>query len=92
MLAWMTAYLFAPFSAVYYPLNALPHWAQTIADVLPTTYIFEGMREVLTFQIFSWKKFAVSIGLNLVYLVLSILFFNYMFQEKSRNKGLARLE
>ena len=35
MLAWMIPYVFAPFSAVYYPLSALPHWAQVIAQALP---------------------------------------------------------
>ncbi len=91
MLAWMTAYIFAPFSAVYYPVVALPLWAQHIAHILPTTYIFEGMRELLEKGVFSWEKFLLSLGLNITYLVLSMLFFHYMF-EKSRSKGLARLE
>ena len=43
MLAWMMAYGFAPFSAVYYPLSSLPLWGQIIGKCLPMTYIFEGM-------------------------------------------------
>ena len=91
MLAWMTAYFFAPFSAVYYPVSVLPKWGQMIAHALPTTYIFEGMREVLYQHTFSWPMFLKSIALNLIYLLLSMGFFKYMF-EKSRAKGLARLE
>jgi ABC-2 type transport system permease protein len=91
MLAWMTAYIFAPFSAVYYPLSALPNWAQSIAQVLPTTYIFEGMRLILYQQIFSLKMLLISIALNLIYLLVAITFFIFMF-EKSRAKGLSRLE
>jgi ABC-2 type transport system permease protein len=91
MLAWMTAYLFAPFCAVFYPLSALPGWAQVIGRALPMTYIFEGMREVLNTGVFSWKCFLMSIALNIVFLILTVSLFKWLF-EKSRNKGLARLE
>ncbi len=91
MLAWMTGYLFAPFSAVYYPVSALPEWAQVIAYCLPTTYIFEGMREVLYCGEFSSKPIYMSLWLSLLYVAASIAFFVYMY-EKSRNKGLSRLE
>jgi ABC-2 type transport system permease protein len=91
MLAWMTAYLFAPVSAVYYPVTVLPPWAQKIAFALPTTYIFEGMRAILYENRFSSYYLYMSFALNIVYIVISIAFFKYMF-EKSRNKGLARLE
>ena len=91
MLAWITAYLFAPFSAVYYPVTALPEWAQKIAYCLPMTYIFEGMRDSLYHHQFSLSNLITSFILNAVYLVLSLLFFLFMY-EKSRAKGLARLE
>lgn len=91
MLAWMMAYLISPFSAVYYPVTALPAWGQAIAKLLPTTYVFEGMRAVLYNGIFSWEDFLMSLTLNIVYLSLSVLFFYWMF-EKSRVKGLARFE
>jgi ABC-2 type transport system permease protein len=91
MLAWMTPYMFAPFSAVFYPISALPVWAQKISYCLPTTYIFEGMRQVLNQGVFPMRMFLTSLGLNIVFIALSILFFTWLF-EKSRNKGLARLE
>jgi ABC-2 type transport system permease protein len=91
MLAWMTAYVFAPFSAVFYPLSALPAWGQVIAKALPMTYIFEGMRKVLNEGIFSWEYFGLSIVLNIVYLIAAMTLFRKLF-EKSRSKGLARLE
>lgn len=91
MLAWMTAYMFAPFSAVYYPVTALPVWAQKIAWCLPMTYIFEGMRDILYNQRFSFYMLMMSFILNLVYIAASLFFFVFMY-EKSRAKGLARLE
>lgn len=91
MFAWMMPFLFAPFSAVYYPVDVLPAWAQVISWSLPTTYIFEGMRQILYRGHFSWSYLGISLLLNGVLLVLSIWFFHYMF-HKSLTKGLARLE
>jgi ABC-2 type transport system permease protein len=91
MLAWMTAYIFAPFSAVFYPLSTLPAWGQIVAKALPMTYIFEGMRKVLSEGIFSWEDFGISVLLNLLYLIGTMTLFRKLF-EKSRSKGLARLE
>lgn len=90
-LAWMIGMLFAPFSAVFYPVSVLPEWAQAISWCLPTTYIFEGMRQILTTGTFPQHYFWISLALNLFYLFLSLSFLAYMF-EKSRKKGLARLE
>jgi len=91
MLAWMTAYLFAPFSAVYYPVSVLPEWAQAVAKCLPTTYIFEGMREILYEGKFSMQPIIISFCLNVLYLGIALWFFVFMY-EKSRKKGLSRLE
>lgn len=91
MFAWMIAFLFAPFSAVFYPLHILPAWAQSIALCLPTTYIFEGMRSILATGTFPMHYFWISFGLNILYLAASLCIFKFMF-EKTRAKGLARLE
>lgn len=91
MIAWMIGFLFAPFSAVFYPVAVLPTWAQKISWCLPTTYVFEGMRQILNGNPFPYSYLVYSIILNIVYLMLSIVFFKWMF-EKSRQKGLARLE
>lgn len=91
MFAWMIGGIFAPFSAVFYPVSALPLWAQTISWCLPTTYIFEGMRALLDQQPFPLHTFWMSMGLNILFLYSSIWLFYVMF-EKSRQKGLGRLE
>lgn len=91
MLAWMTAYIFMPFSAVFYPVSALPVWAQWVAKALPMTYTFEGMRTALQSNTFSWPDFGISIVLNVVYLIGTMALFRKLF-EMSRAKGLARLE
>ena len=91
MLAWMVAFIFAPFSAVFYPLHVLPQWAQGIAWCLPTTYVFEGMRSILSSGYFPVHYFWISLLLDAVYLAIALAVFRFAF-EKTRAKGLARLE
>ena len=91
MFAWMVAFLFAPFSAVFYPVEILPSWAQMISWSLPTTYIFEGMRALLRQEAFPTSYYIISLGLNLIYLLLALFLFRFAF-EQSRKKGLGRLE
>jgi ABC-2 type transport system permease protein len=90
-IAFMIGFVFAPFSAVFYPVKILPIWAQKIAWALPTTYVFEGMRQILSTGIFPTQFFWTSIFLDLIYLLATLTFFHFMF-EKSRTKGLGRLE
>ena len=46
-LAWAGVYLLFPFSAIYYPVASLPVWAQYVAKLVPSSYVFEGMRNVV---------------------------------------------
>lgn len=88
--AWTMVPLFIPFSAVYFPVSTLPFWAQKVAMFVPTSYIFEGMREILFTGNLSYDKLFISFALNIVYLILSIWFFVWMF-NKSKKLGLGRL-
>ena len=90
-LAWVFGFILAPFSAVYFPLDVLPLWAQYVGVCLPTSYIFEGMRAILTEGTMPLSNLLISLVLNAIYLTVSLWFFLRMF-EKSRAKGLARLE
>lgn len=89
-LAWTGVALIAPFSALYYPVSALPQWAQKVSIIIPSSYMFEGMREILFTGKMSSDKFFISFALNIVYLLLSVWFFTSMF-KKSRKLGLGRL-
>ncbi len=89
-LAWTGVYLIVPFSAVFYSLSTLPSWAQAIASLTPPSYIFEGMREILFTGTLSYDKLLISFALNIIYLILSLWFFVFMFNQ-SRKLGLGRL-
>lgn len=89
-LAWIGVMIIAPFSAIYYPVSILPHWAQTVAYFIPSTYIFEEIRRVLFTGVVSYDKLLISFILNIIYFSFSIWFFIRMF-NKSRKLGLGRL-
>ncbi len=88
--AWTMAYVISPFSAVYYPVSTLPTWAQYIAATLPTSYIFEGMREVLYKGHLDWNKIAISFILNIFYLFITMIFLKNSF-NKVLDRGLVNL-
>lgn len=85
-LAWAIVVFIQPFSCVFYPMTALPSWAQKIALFLPSSYVFEEMRRILFTNTVDWNNLLMSFCLNIFYLVLSLLFFRIMF-EKAREHG-----
>ena len=89
-LAWVGVSLLAPFSAVYYPLSVLPLWAQKVGLWIPSTYIFETLRQLIFTHNASWQAIGLSFLLNAIYFPLSLWFFVWMF-KKSVKLGLGRL-
>ncbi len=53
--AWSVAWIIQPFSCVFYPLESLPNWIQSISKVIPITYVFENMRAVLWGNAVNWN-------------------------------------
>lgn len=90
--AWGFIVLLQPVAAVYYPVSTLPLPLQYIARILPPSYIFEGMRQILGGSGLSLPYLFWASFLNFVYLIFALLFFSFMF-EKAREKGkLVKLE
>jgi ABC-2 type transport system permease protein len=86
-LAWSFAGLLMPFSCVFYPLSSLPKYLRPISWALPTTHVFEGMRQTIALEGFSMVHFGWGISLDALYYVLAILIFRRMF-ESARSRGL----
>jgi ABC-2 type transport system permease protein len=90
-LAWGIPFLVQPISAVFYPVSVLPAWLQPVAWALPSTYVFEGMRQAMATGHAPWHMFWASFALNIVYLVASALFFRHIFALVRRKGLLAKL-
>lgn len=86
---WTLPGILLPFSVVYFPLASLPTLLQPISRVIPTTYIFEAMRSVLTTGTTDWRLIAFSFGLNCIYLALALWWFLRSFKA-SLALGLGR--
>jgi ABC-2 type transport system permease protein len=90
-LAWGMPFLLQPVSAVFYPVDVLPPWLQTIAHLLPSMYIFEGMRTALRTGTVDVSLLLTAFALNLLYLGIGAGFFGWMLRQ-AREKGyLSRL-
>lgn len=88
---WTIGWLIQPFSAVYYPLDSLPLWLQKISLLLPTTYIFEGMRTAFNKSIIDWKGLIFSFTINIVLLFLVCLFFDNSIKVAKRKGMITRI-
>lgn len=89
-LSWSLIFVVSPFSAIYYPVEILPAWAQKIASFIPASYIFEGAREVLHSGIFDQNKVFLSFVLSFIYLAASLFFFRQSFRKALKN-GLTKV-
>jgi ABC-2 type transport system permease protein len=47
---WPIPAFISPLACVFYPLATLPHWMQGLARLIPPSYVFEGMRQILSRQ------------------------------------------
>jgi len=88
---WALSWFFAPFCGVFYPMDVLPHWMQIIGYSMPVTYVLESIRSLLFSGTISYVMLGKALCLNILYLALGLTLFMYTF-ERSRNKGLSRLE
>jgi ABC-2 type transport system permease protein len=90
-LAWGLIFLLQPLTAVYFPLDTLPEAGQFVAHLLPPTYMFEIARDRLEGENPAAADVLLPFGLNLVYLVLSLWFFNLMYAAARRHGQFAKL-
>ena len=88
---WSIPYLILSFSAVFYPMDLLPPWAQAIGKMMPICYVFETLRTAVATGTVVWSNLWISLALNLLYLGSSIVLFVWLF-DRSRDHGLAQLE
>src|SRR5689334_9160627 len=66
---WTLMFALMPLACIYYPVSVLPHWLQYVAWSLPPTYVFEGMRALLTEHVFRLDLMLDAAALNFALLV-----------------------
>lgn len=92
VLAFGLVFLLQPFSAVFYPVSVLPQGLQYVAQVLPSTHVFEGMRAVIATGNLPLHNLVWALGTNLLYLILVLCFFSRMFARVKERGMLMKLD
>ena len=85
-IAWASLFFLAPLGCIYYPIEILPNWLQTIAKLLPLVHIFEEMRNVLIHDIVNYYQILKAIIISFIYFVFGIIIF-YLSYEGAKNRG-----
>ncbi len=85
-LIWGVPFLIQPFTGVFYPISILPAWIQPISYSFPSTYIFEGMRNVIQNNQFDVHLLTNAFLLNIVWMIVCGIFFGFMLNQV-REKG-----
>ena len=86
--AWSIMFLFLPLTCVYYPDATLPSWLQTVAWMLPPTYVFEGMRALVIDQTFRADLMIQALALNAVLFSAATCAFLALLASARRNGSL----
>ena len=85
-IAWSSLFLLAPLGCIYYPIEILPDFLQTVAKALPLVHIFEEVRSILVNNTVNYTNIFTAIKLNIIYLIVGIFLFYFSFYQ-ARKKG-----
>jgi ABC-2 type transport system permease protein len=81
-LAWALAFLFQPFSAVFYPVDKLPAVMRGISFFVPASHVFEGMRSVLLEGAgFPIRELAWAFAIDVLYVAGAAWLFSWSLRQ-----------
>jgi ABC-2 type transport system permease protein len=89
-LVWPVPAVVSPFAGVFYPISILPHWMQFIGKLLPVSYVFEGLRKIISGGAVPATSLVLGGGLAVMYVLLACWFFQRVFRHAVRTGILAR--
>ena len=87
-IVWTLMFCVLPLACVYYPVTILPHWLQYVAWSLPPTYVFEGMRALLTDHVFRADLMIDALLINALLLAGSFAIFLALLNSARRHGSL----
>jgi ABC-2 type transport system permease protein len=89
-LIWPVPAMISPFAGVFYPLSTLPVWMRAVGYLLPPSYVFEGMRGIVSGGEVSHGALLWGLVLALGYIGLASWFFSRVYRHAVRSGLLAR--
>lgn len=91
VLAFALTILLQPFVAVFYPVTVLPIALQYLANIIPATHVFEGMRAVVFTGQLPIMGLLLATGLNIIWFMAALIIFFKMFDYILETGQLMRL-
>lgn len=85
-LSWSSTQLIILLSAPFFPMTTYPLLLQGVSAVMPYTWVFEGVRALVNTGVLDSVLLLRAFVVAFLYLTLSIVFYNRMF-EKARMEG-----
>jgi ABC-2 type transport system permease protein len=89
-LTWGTIFMIQPFCAVYFPVNVLPGFLQSIAYIFPATYFFEWLRALYEGVPYAQSRLLLAFAFNLVWLAAACWIFSRQLAAAKRSGQLVR--
>ena len=87
---WPIPAIISPFVGVFYPLSTLPRWMRYISLALPPSYVFEGMRAVVSGHASAPHGLFLGVCLALLYILLACWFFTRVYRHALHTGLIAR--
>ncbi len=87
-IVWTLMFALMPLACVYYPVGVLPPWLQHVSWCLPPTYVFEGLRALLTDHVFRADLMLSALLINALLLVASFAAFIALLNSARRHGSL----
>lgn len=88
--AWSGMQVLVMLSAPFYPVSVYPFFMQPLVSIMPFTYTFEAARTVIS-GIPDMNIIMQSMGVSIIYLLLSIPFYIYIYKLAKKKGWLVRL-
>jgi ABC-2 type transport system permease protein len=90
-LAWALAFLFQPFSAVFYPVSSLPRAMRAIAFWIPASHVFEGLRAIIIRGAgFPTSELVRAFTIDALYMAVAVWLFRWALRQVRERGLLAR--
>ncbi len=87
-IVWTLMFAMMPLACIYYPVTVLPYWLQHVAWALPPTYVFEGMRALLTEHVFRADLMMEALAINAALIAVSFAVFLVLLRSARQHGSL----
>jgi ABC-2 type transport system permease protein len=83
-LVWTFMFLMQPLACVFYPLSILPWPLQIVSQLLPPTYVFEGLRALLIRHELRLDLMGEAFVLNIIFFAVAFCGFLLLLRSARR--------